>query len=77
MMESQRIGKEHEGQAKADIIESYIAPTDFVCGGQKVRKGSWVMAIKIHDPKIWQSVKKGDITGLSIAGKGDRVPFGN
>ena len=29
MMESQKIGKEHEGPAKADIIESYIAPTDF------------------------------------------------
>ena len=77
MMESQRIGKEHEGPAKADVIESYIAPTDFVCGGQAVRKGSWVMAVKIHDPDIWQAVKKGDITGFSIAGKGDRTPFGN
>jgi len=26
---------------------------------------------------FWQAVKKGDITGFSIAGKGDRVPFGN
>lgn len=75
MLTSQRIGKEHEGPAKADIIESYIAPVDFTCGGQTVRKGSWVMAVKIHDPDLWAAVKNGDITGFSIAGTGDRTPF--
>jgi len=75
MLTSQKIGMEHEGQAKADIIESYIAPMDFTCGGQTVRKGSWVMAVKIHDPELWAAVKNGDITGFSIAGTGDRTPF--
>lgn len=75
MLTSQRIGKEHEGPAKADIIESYIAPLDFTCGGQTVRKGSWVMAVKIHDPDLWEAVKSGNITGFSIAGTGDRTPF--
>ena len=75
MLTSQKIGKEHEGPAKADIIESYIAPLDFTCGGQTVRKGSWVMAVKIHDPELWAAVKNGDITGFSIAGTGDRTPF--
>jgi hypothetical protein len=75
MLTSQKIGKEHEGPAKADIIESYIAPLDFTCGGQTVRKGSWVMAVKIHDPDLWAAVKSGDITGFSIAGSGDRTPF--
>jgi hypothetical protein len=75
MMTSQKIGKEHEGIAKADIIESYIAPVTFKCGGQAVRKGSWVMAVKIHDPGIWRDVKKGDITGFSIAGTGTRTEF--
>ena len=75
MLTSQRIGKEHEGPAKADIIESYIAPMDFTCGGQTVRKGSWVMAVKIHDPELWSAVKNGDITGFSIAGTGERTSF--
>jgi hypothetical protein len=75
MQTSQRIGKEHSGPAKASIIESYIAPTNFKCNGQKVRKGSWVMAVKIHDPSLWQAVKKGEITGFSIAGTGTRTPF--
>ncbi|MGB4609669.1 MAG: XkdF-like putative serine protease domain-containing protein, partial [Saccharofermentanales bacterium] len=75
MQNSQRIGKEHSGVANASIIESYIAPTDFKCNGQVVKSGSWVMAVKIHDPALWQAVKKGDITGFSIAGTGTRTPF--
>ncbi len=75
MVESQRIGKEHEGPAKADIIESYIAPVDFKCNDQVVKVGSWVMAVKIHDPQLWDAVKKGEITGFSIAGSGTRTPF--
>lgn len=75
MQDSQKIGKEHEGVAKASIIESYIAPVAFKCNGQPVRKGSWVMAVKIHDDKLWNDVKKGEITGFSIAGTGTRTPF--
>jgi rubrerythrin len=75
MQKSQQINKEHEGPAKADIIESYIAPVGFTCGGQTVRKGSWVMAVKIHDKSLWDAVKKGEITGFSIAGQGERTPF--
>lgn len=75
MAESQKIGVEHDGIAKASIIESYIAPTDFKCNGQVVKSGSWVMAVKVHDNDLWQSIKKGDITGFSIAGTGTRTPF--
>lgn len=75
MQKSQQINKEHEGPAKADIIESYIAPVSFTCGGQTVRKGSWVMAVKIYDKSLWDAVKKGEITGFSIAGQGERTPF--
>jgi rubrerythrin len=75
MMKSQRIGVEHTRPAKASIIESYIAPVDFTCNGQRVRKGSWVMAVKIHDPELWAAVKRGEITGFSIAGTGTRTPM--
>jgi len=75
MQTSQKITKEHEGPAKADIIESYIAPTDFKCNGQVVKAGSWVMACKIHDKDVWKAVKDGEITGFSIAGQGERTEF--
>ena len=75
MQTGQRIGKEHSGVAKASIIESYIAPTDFKCNGQVVKSGSWVMGVKIFDKDLWQAIKKGEITGFSIAGRGTRTPF--
>jgi hypothetical protein len=75
MIASQKIGKQHRGPAKADIIESYIAPVIFECNGQVVQKGSWVMAVKVHDQELWQAVKSGEITGFSIAGRGNRIPF--
>ena len=75
MIESQRIGKQHLGPAEADIIESYIAPVKFKCNDQVVRKGSWVMAVKVQDQDLWQAVKSGKITGFSIAGQGSRIPF--
>jgi len=33
------------------------------------------MAVKVHDPELWQAIKKGEITGFSIAGTGTRTPF--
>jgi len=74
MMKSQRIGHEHEGSVNAQIVENYIAPLDFDCGGQRVKKGSWIMVTKIHDPNIWNAVKTGEITGYSIGGSGTRIP---
>lgn len=75
MMRSRRIGYEHNGPADVDIVESYIAPVNYECGGQIVKKGSWVMAAKIHDPDLWHGVKKGEINGFSIAGTGTRTPL--
>ncbi len=75
MIESQMIGKEHRGPAKANIIESYIAPTTFECNNKVVRKGSWVMAVKVQDLELWQAVKSGRVNGFSIAGRGNRIPF--
>jgi hypothetical protein len=33
------------------------------------------MAVKVQDPDLWQAVKKGEITGFSIAGQGERTEF--
>jgi len=34
--------------------------------GLDVKKGDWVMAYKVDNPEIWQDVKDGKLTGLSI-----------
>jgi len=60
---------QHSGTpADVNTVESYIAPQDLTLFGQKVLKGSWVMATHIADPDVWQRVQKDDLTGYSIAG---------
>lgn len=54
-------------------VESFIAPVDFSYDGKEmIKKGTWVMALHIEDPGIWQDVLDGKYTGLSIGGTGIR-----
>ena len=58
----------------SDMIESIVftpekiskmgLPEDFPVG--------WWVGYKVHDEETWEKVKKGDITGFSIHGKGKR-----
>jgi len=63
----------HSGRdnSKLKIVESYIAPGDMMVGDGTVKKGTWMMATLVLDDKIWESVKKGEITGYSIGGFSD------
>ena len=63
-----------EAPADAVIVESFLAPVEFVEGDQTIRKGSWVLAVKVFDDELWQSVKSGDRTAFSIHGRAERVP---
>ena len=69
LVESRKHDVQHSGTpADVNTVESYIAPQDLTLFGQKVLKGSWVMATHIADPDVWQRVQKDDLTGYSIAG---------
>lgn len=46
------------------IVESYIDP-----------EGSWVLATKITDDRVWDMVKNKQITGYSVGGRGKRIPI--
>lgn len=59
---------------KAKILESYITPVDFDIDGEKVRAGTWLMGVRVIDDNLWESVKKGEITGFSIGGSAIRTP---
>ena len=67
-MASRVIGLEHEGQAKAELVENYIAPVNFEIGSEKIKKGTWIVGVKVHDPEIWRKIKSGELTGFSIGG---------
>lgn len=49
-----------------ELIESYISPVDFTLGDQTVKKGTWLANIQVYDDTLWQLIKSGEISGLSI-----------
>lgn len=72
MKESRVIGDSHRKQADSTVVECYVAPQTMTIAGQKVIKGSWIMALHISDPRIWLDVKDRKYTGLSIGGSANR-----
>jgi len=59
----------HKGKkVKVKVLESYVAPTDFTVASQPIKKGSWVLTVRVLDKKIWKAVKDGELTGFSMAG---------
>jgi len=62
------------GQVK--VLESYLAPADFAIGDVGVRKGTWLLAVRILADELWEQVKDGQLTGFSIGGSARRVPEG-
>ena len=72
MENMQNIGKQHTQiiNDKVRILESYVAPVkmniDTPAGVVKIRKGTWLMRVRINDDLLWQEVKAGELTGFSI-----------
>ncbi len=60
----------HSGEPldSVKLLENYIAPVTFELNGEVVKKGSWLMTLRVLDPELWQAIKEGRITGLSMAG---------
>lgn len=72
MTNFQRIGLQHstDVSSKVSILESYIAPVDFELAGSSIKKGTWMMGVRVNDPVLWSKIKAGDLTGFSIGGWG-------
>ncbi len=56
------------------VLESFLAPTDFALGDTSVRKGTWLLAVRVLGDELWEKVKSGELTGFSIGGSARRVP---
>lgn len=50
------------------ILECYQSPVDYFEGEELVRKGSWVLTLRVNDEDIWQKIKNKELTGASIGG---------
>jgi len=52
------------------VIECFLAETDTLKSGHKVRKGDWYLSVYVPEKyeELWQAIKDGEITGFSLAG---------
>lgn len=75
LVASRIIKRQHDGKPQTcDVVESFIVPTDYEIGSQKIVKGSWVMAVRVNDDALWSDVKAGKITAFSPGGMALRSP---
>lgn len=79
-MEYQKVDSQHDFQdGKGEVVMNWILPKDetfeLVNGGAKsLPEGTWMVGIKIKDPKEWDLIKSGQRKGFSIAGYWSAVP---
>ena len=50
-----------------DVVESYIAPVDFMINGMNIIGGSWLVVVQVKDQELWDGIKSGEINGISIS----------
>ena len=61
----------------SDMIESLVLTKEKVekMGLPPTTPLGWWVGYKVHDDDTWSAIKKGDLTGFSIHGRGRRVPI--
>ena len=59
------------GQVK--VLESYLAPAEVRVGETVIRKGTWLLAVRVLSDELWAQVRDGALTGFSIGGSARRV----
>lgn len=63
---AQKINIQHDKFINANVVESYFVTNEDNEFGVSV--GSWIVALKINDKEVWNSIKSGEINGFSIQG---------
>jgi hypothetical protein len=76
MVSFRNIGLMHKGlvNQKVSLVESYLAPVDMNVSGSVIKAGTWLMGLNVRDDALWDQVKKGGLTGLSIGGFAAKNP---
>ncbi len=76
MEEYRGLGLQHQLRVndQVKILESFIAPVDFVVGDVTIKKGTWLLAVRVLSDELWGRVAEGQLTGFSIGGSARKVP---
>ncbi len=68
VIKSRQLDEQHVSPVAADVVESFIAPMDLSYDGKRVKKGSWVIAVKVTSSELWKRIKDAELRGFSIGG---------
>jgi len=74
IVNARRIHLNHSGKVvKSEILENFIAPVTYDIVSPDgtittVKKGGWILSLRIKDQQIWEKIKAGELNGLSMAG---------
>jgi len=76
MMKGGKIGLDHaqidnDGK-RFKLIECYVAPQDLKINDANVKKGTWIISVKVLDVEVWRMIKDGELRGFSMSGWGRR-----
>lgn len=55
-----------DGRDGVTVAESMVAPISYQLGQAAVLKGSWVLALKVHDDALWRAIEAGDVASLEL-----------
>lgn len=74
MADFQNLGLMHREivTGRVKILESYVAPAEFTLDGTSVKKGTWLLAVRVTDDALWKEIQTGGLTGFSIGGNAVR-----
>lgn len=73
MLGERGVNVDHKGaNVPAEIVENWVQQGDATIGGEKVRSGSWVVAIHVTDDALWARAKAGEFGGVSVEGMAQR-----
>jgi DNA adenine methylase len=76
MEDFQDVGLMHKMRVNGEvkIVESYLAPCDLTVAGTTIKKGTWLLGVRVLSDALWKDVQEGRLTGFSIGGSARRVP---
>jgi hypothetical protein len=59
-----------------EILSSFTTDTDSVLNGESIPGGSWLLSLRVENPKIFELIKEERLNGYSIGGLGIKTPNG-
>lgn len=65
-----KLGLQHELMKPdgVELVESWLAPVDMEINNRPIKKGTWLMTMRILNDALWLAIKSGQIGGFSIGG---------